>query len=41
MKRLIKEIKMLDLEDPSLDPLPDGAGGDAQRLLYPMQRLEH
>jgi hypothetical protein len=29
MKRLIKEIKMLDLEDPSLARLPDGAGGDA------------
>ena len=29
MKRLIKEIKMLDLKDPSLPRLPDGAGSDA------------
>ena len=29
MKRLIKEIKSLELKDPSLARLPDGEGGDA------------
>lgn len=29
MKRLLKEIKLLDLKDPSLARLPDGEGGDA------------
>lgn len=29
MKRLLREIKLLDLKDPSLARLPDGEGGDA------------